>query len=397
MNNARALSHLKVVELSGRIAVAFCTKVLADFGAEVIKVEPRVAGAPERRLGPFKDNRTSANGGGLHLFLNTNKKSVTLDPATETGARILKRLLGDADAFVEGTAPGSLAPWGLDAQALEAALPHLLVTSISDFGQSGPYRDYQASDLVHWAMSCMLVSSGLPDREPVRVGDDLSEYVAGLHACATTICCLFGRHALHGQSVDLSVLESFITMMPSNALMYAYHKTLAPRSGNRFPISIVECKDGYVGFYPQLQHQWESFAVLVGRPELTEDARFAMPAARLQHATEAMALIRPWFKKHTCEQAVRTGQELRVPIIKVASARDMVENPQFHARQFFADIGTEETGEVMAPGRPFALDQTPWQLAAPAPVLGQHNLEVYCNRLGFSKVDLTALSEQGVV
>ncbi|MBI3743781.1 MAG: CoA transferase [Chloroflexi bacterium] len=392
-----ALSHLTVVELSTRVAVSFATKFLADFGAEVIKVERPVAGAPERRFGPYKDDHVTPDGSGLHLFLNTNKKSITLDPSTTTGAMTLKELLKQADVFIEATAPGTLESWELSPGDLERANPGLIVTSVTDFGQTGPYRDYKATDMVHWAMSSLLIGSGVAGREPIRIGDDVSEYVAGLNACATTLGALIGRHRTGGQRIDLSVLESLMTVIPSNALSYSYNKTLTQRSGNRFPISIAQCKDGYVGFYTMLQHQWESFTVVLGKPELVDDPRFKTPYDRLQHANEAMAIIRPWCMARTCEEIIRSAQELRVPMVKVASAKDVAEGPQFRARNFFADVGNKETGRIVAPGRPFNLERTPWSIRSKAPGLGQHNLEIYCNRLGFSKDELVILSEQGVL
>ncbi len=391
----RALAPYTVVELSSRIAASFCAKFFGDFGAEVIKIEPR-GGAPERQLGPFKDDRLSADGG-MHLFLNTNKKSVTLEPSTATGAAICKELLRQADVLIEGLPAGTLDSWGLTADELERVNPNLVVASISDFGQSGPYRDYKAADITHWAMSCLLVGSGLADREPLRVGDDVSEYVAGLNACATALGALFGRGMSGGQRIDLSVLEALITVQPSSALSYAYNKSHMARAGNRFPMNIVHCKDGYIGFYPQFPHQWEMFADALGKPELKTDPRFASPLARMEHADEALAIILPWCLERTCDEAVRIGQEYHVPFIRVANAKDVATSPQYRARSFFTDVGTRETGKVTAPGRPFGMSGTPWQLVTRAPALGEHNLEVFCNRLGFSKVELGILAEQGVL
>jgi crotonobetainyl-CoA:carnitine CoA-transferase CaiB-like acyl-CoA transferase len=392
---AQALAPYRVVEISSRIAASFSAKFFADFGAEVVKIEPR-GGAPERQLGPFQDDRPFSDSG-LHLFLNTNKKSLTLELSTITGAEMLKALLREADVLIEGLPPGTLDAWGLTAEELERVNPDLVVASVSDYGQSGPYREYKAADIAHWAMSCLLVGSGLADREPLRVGDDVSEYVAGLNACATALAALFGRGKNGGQRIDLSVLEALITVQPSNALSYAYNKTHMPRAGNRFPMNIVHCKDGYIGFYPQFPHQWEMFADALGKPELKTDPKFATPLARMAHADEALAIILPWCLDRTCDEAVRIGQEHHVPFIKVANARDLVTSPQYRARGFFTDIGTRETGAVTAPGRPFGMSGTPWTLASKAPGLGQHNIEIFCNRLGFSKLELGILAEQGVL
>ena len=291
----RALEHLRVVELSDRIAGSYCAKFLADFGADVVKVERPVGGDPARRAGPYTDDRFDVDGGGLYLFLNTNKKSVTLN------------------------------------------------------------------------------------------------------AAGATLGALYGRENGGAQSVDLSVLESLMTVLPSTPLGYSYSGVVNSRQGNRFPITIVPCKDGYIGFYTMLQHQWEFLTVLLEMPELQDDERFATPMARFQHAGEAMELLTPWFRDRLADDIVERGQELRIPIVKVANAEDVVNNPQFKARGFLTDLGNAASGAVTGPGRPFNLEGTPWRLDSPAPSLGQHNQLVYCNRLGFSKGELVILSEQGVM
>ncbi len=393
----QALSHLRVVELSDRIAGAFCAKFLADFGAEVIKVEPPVGGDPIRRLGPFKGECIGNDAGGLHLFLDTNKRSVTLEPSTATGAIILKELLRDADLLVETKRPGVLASWGLAREELERLNSRLVVTSVTDFGQEGPYRDYRATDLVHWALGSLMWHMGLPGREPLRAGEDVSEFVAGLNAASASLGALYGREQTGAQRADVSVLESLVTALPSTALGYTYSKMLSPRSGNRFPISIVRCKDGYIGFYTMLQHQWEFFTVLIGMTHLQDDQRFATPLARIQNADAAIEAVAPWFLERPADEIVSKGQELRIPIIKVASAKDVAGNPQFIARGFFTDLGAKETGPVKGPGRPLNLEGTPWRLVRSAPSAGQDNELVYCNHLGFSKDELVILSEQGVI
>ncbi len=393
----RALGHLRVIELSDRVAGIFCTKFLADFGADVIKIERPVAGDPARRADPYQDDRFDNEAGGLHLFLDTNKKSVTLNAGTATGAIILQALLEDADVLVETMPPGTLATWGLPSDKLERLNPNLIVTSITDFGQDGPYKELQGADIVHWALGSLLSGTGLSGREPIRIGDDVSEYYAALHAVAATLGALYGRESIGGQRIDVSVLESLITALPSTPLGHSYSKVPQTRAANRFPISITPCRDGYIGFYTMLQHQWESLTILVEMPELQDDERFATPLARLEHGAEAMATIAPWFRVRPADEIVARGQELRIPMVKVATARDVVENPQFNGRGFFTDLGTPATGQVTAFGRPFNLSVTPWRLDRPAPTLGQHNQLVYCNRLGFSKDELVILSEQGVL
>jgi crotonobetainyl-CoA:carnitine CoA-transferase CaiB-like acyl-CoA transferase len=393
----QALHHLRVVELSDRVAGSFCAKLLADLGADVIKVEPPLRGDPIRWAGPFKGDHVDSAAGGLHLFLNTNKRSVTLDPATATGAVILRQLLSDADALVSTVDGDAWTSWGLALDELEELNPRLIVTLVTDFGLYGPYKDYKGADLVHWAIGSLLFHSGLPGREPIRIGDDVSEYVAGLNAAASTLGALYGRDSTGAQRIDVSILESLMTILPSTALGYSYTKVLAPRAGNRFPNTIVQCKDGYLGFYTMLQHQWEHLSVLVDMVHLQEDERFATPIARFRHPEGIMEVLAPWFRERNADQVVEAAQELRIPMVKVASAQDVLRNPQFNARDFFTDIGSPTSGAVTGPGRPFTLTQTPWRLDRPAPALGEHNMQVYCGGLGFTREELALLVAQDVV
>lgn len=392
-----ALGHLRVVDLSTRIAGSYATKFLADFGAEVIKIERPVAGAPERQAGPFKDDHIDPEASGQHLFLNTNKKSVTLNPSTATGAEILKSLVKEADVLVETYAPGTMASWDLSFEELEAANPDLVIVSITDYGQAGPYKDYKGTDLLHWASSSLLSGGGLPGREPLRAGEDVAEHMAGLYAAGTTLGAIFGRGQYGGQRIDISIREAFITALANPTLGLFYRSMPQGRRGNKFPMPIVPCKDGFIGFYVMLQHQWEYLSVLTDKVWMQEDERFATPLARNMNPDAAMEVLGPWFKERAVDEVVKLGQEMRVPTAPVASADRVARNPQFHARGFFADLGNEKTGKAEAPGRPFNLNATPWRLRRKAPKLGQDNEEVYCNRLGFSREEMVILSEQGVL
>lgn len=392
-----ALSHMRVVDLSDRIAGGYCTKFLGDFGAEVIKVERPVAGDPVRHYGPFKGDHLSSEYGGLHLFLNTNKKSMTLDVSKITGAEILKSLVKDADVLVETSNPGTLASYGLSFEELEKINPNLIIVSITDYGQTGSYKNYKGSDLLHWASSSLLAGGGLPGREPLRAGEEVAEHMAGLYGAGTILGAMFARGACGGQRIDISIREAFITALANPTLGLFYRNTNPARRGNKFPMPIVECKDGYIGFYVMLQHQWEHLSVLTEKVWMQDDERFATPLARNMNPDAAMAELGPWFKERTVDEVVQLGQELRVPTAPVASADRVARNPQFRARGYFTDIGKDKTGKVQAPGRPFNLEKTPWKLRAKAPTLGEHNKEIYCNRLGFSKEEMVILSEQGVL
>jgi len=228
-----ALSDLRIIDLSQGVAGPYCTKLLADYGAEVIKIEPP-AGDVSRRLGPFPGDLPDPEKSGLFLHLNTNKKSVTLDVSTTSGAVVLKKLLARADALVESYAPGRTEEWGIGYEQLKGDFPQLVYASITSFGQTGPYRDYRANSLVAMAMSSIMYNTGEPDREPLVTGTEPADYFAGLQAFVGVLAALAYRQSEGtGQHIDVSLVESMAAADEYNAAMYAYSGAIRRRFYSR--------------------------------------------------------------------------------------------------------------------------------------------------------------------
>ncbi|MBI2864175.1 MAG: CoA transferase [Chloroflexi bacterium] len=392
----QALTGMLVLDLSQGISGAFCTKLLADFGAEVIKVEP-LSGEPTRRLGPCLEDHPGPERSGTFLFLNTNKKSLTLDIACQTGASIFKKLVKQADIVVESSSPGVMTSLGLGYEDLEAIKPDIIVTSISYFGQTGPYRDYKGSDMIALALGGLMHVTGLPEREPLKTGGSQAEMQAGLNAAVATLTALYCRDVSGiGQHVDIAVVECITSIMEATTMMHNYTGQIRTRNGARhhvaYPSTILPCKDGYVHVHGAV-HEWERLAAFVDEPRLLDEELQKAPRV---HADEIDALILPWLMQHNKQEIFAMAQLWRLPFAIVCRVDELLDDPQFSSRDFFAEIHHPVTGPIFYPGAPFKMSETPWQ-AGRAPLLGEHTTETLGGRLGYAEDDLVRLGELGVV
>src|SRR4030042_1352203 len=393
----KALSGVKVLDLTHYIAGPYCTKMLADYGAEVVKVEKPGSGDPARSMAPFLHDEPHPEKSGLFLYLNTNKKSVTLNLKSATGVELFQELVKQSDILVENFSPRVMPGLGLDYQTLKKINPKLVMTSISSFGQTGPYRDFRATDLNIWGLSGIMYELGEPDREPLRIGNNVSEYVAGLYGALVSLSALYYCDETgKGQHIDVSILEAFHTMQPSMTVVYSYAGFIRKRAGIRFPWGILPCKDGYVGFYLPTQIHWESLCALLEMPELREKPEYETPMMREERRAELAAIIVSWLKDKLMEDVFHAAQELRLPLTIVPNPEQLTTTAQHKARKYFTRINHPAAGRLNYPGAPFKMGSTPWQ-AGRAPRLGERNQEVFCPRLGYSKDDLVRLKEEGII
>jgi len=393
----QALSGLRVLDLTHHVAGPFCTKILADYGADVVKVERPGEGDPTRAVGPFINDKPALEGGGLFLYLNTNKKGITLDLKSKTGASVLTELVKQSDVLIENFSPRVMPGLGLDYKALKKVNPNLIMTSISNFGQTGPYRDYKATDLTIWGLSGILYECGEPDREPLKMGYNVSEYVAGLYGALVTLAGDYYRHdSKGGQHIDVSIWETFHTMQPTMTLVFAYAGFFRRRAGIHFPWGILPCEDGYVGFYLPTQAHWELLCTLLGQNELRDRPEYETPMLREERRDEISGIIVEWLRDRKMNDVFHAAQELRLPLTMVPNARQIFDNEQHKYREYFVEVDHPATGKLLYPGAPFRLSETPWQ-AGRAPLLGEHNEEVLCGRLGHSKQDLDKFKKEGVI
>jgi len=401
-----ALSDLRVVDLTQDVAGPYCTKLLADYGAEVIKIEPP-GGDMSRRLGPFPEDLPHAEKSGLFLHLNTNKKSVTLDVATASGAVILKKLLARADVLVESYPPGRMDEWGIGYEQLRGDFPQLIYTSITSFGQTGPYRDYRANSLIALAMSSIMYTTGEPDREPLATGGEPAGYFAGLQAFVGILAALSYRQQNGaGQQVDVSLVESVAAADEYNAAMYAYLGAIRRRFYSRqvfgYPMDILPSEDGHVvvipgawGFPLPILEGASLMALLLEDLELDENPLFRKMHERYIRWRELDELLLPWLTTHSSRQIVETAQELRMPFALVPTAADLLEDKHLAERAFFVEIEHPGGIKIRHPGAPVQMSETPLR-SGPAPTLGQDN-EAILGEAGYNLEDLGILRDRGVI
>ncbi len=400
---SQALSGVLVLDLSQGVPGPYCTKLLADYGAEVIKVEPP-AGDCSRRAGPFHNDRPHPEGSGLFLHLNTNKRSITLNPGTAAGLKILKELAGRADILVESLGPGALDDLGLPFQVLEALNPGLVVTSITDFGQTGPYRDYKAYEVQTYAMGGPMYSTGFPDREPVKTSNNVSRYHTGSAAAVATMMALYRAEMTgRGDYIDVSAMETHlgsIDRRSARLLAYQYTGIVGPRSPDHFGIASGPhpCLDGYINMLGG-EFGFQRIFSLIDREDLLEDPRFSSVQARARpeniEAFEEYLL--PWLTQRTKEEVWGLAQEARIPSGVINTSADLLNSRHFQERGMWTETCLPIVGRVTQPGRPFKMYRTPWLLRSPAPTLGQHNVEVLCGELGYTRAEVVKLRETGAI
>ncbi|MDP9236641.1 MAG: CoA transferase [Chloroflexota bacterium] len=404
----RALSDLRVVDISQGIAGPYATKLLADSGASVIKVEPPV-GDYSRRLGPFPDDVPNPEKSGLYLHLNTSKRSITLDVSVTSGQVVLRKLLANADVLVCGEKASTLETWELTYDDLKADFPELTLAQISPFGATGPYADYDGNNITAMAMSTIMYNTGDPDREPLVTGGQAGEYLGGVQLWIGILAALANRAKNGGgDHVDVSLVEAVASADEYNAAMYGFQGAIRRRYYSRhiwgYPNDIMECADGHIvvipganGFPTPLQPDTISpMALLLEDIELDQTLLFKQMGERMVNWREFEGLIAPYLQSKTAMEIVMTAQALRLPFAFVPSASDLQSDEHLAERGFFEKQKHPVAGEITLPGAPFKMSETPLQ-AEPAPARGEANVDVLVGQLGYEKGDLTILSDRGVI
>ena len=397
----QALSDVKVLDLTWQIAGPYCTKLLADYGADVIKIERPGTGDPARTYSPFLHDEPHPEKSGYFMYLNNNKRGITLNLKTKSGQKIFKELVKDVDIVVENFSPRVMPSLGLSYEELKKINPNLVMTSISNFGQTGPYRDYKASNLIEDAMGHTMLTRGTPDREPSKSSGDAMLYQGGNMAAAATMLALWTRDD-QGicQQIDVSIMEVHLTSIDFRGtylLSYQYAGIIAHReyglSFGILPMGVFNTIDGFIesAITPV---QWPRVIQMLEIPDLAERFPNILDMSKKE---EMEAVIIPWFFERTKREVTEKAQKAKTYIMEENTPGDAVEDPHFNARGFFIEVNHPEMGTVKQPGPPFRPTENPWVLRRPAPLLGQHNSEVYCDQLGYSKQDLVKLRELGVI
>lgn len=402
-----ALQGVKVIDFTHYIAGPFCTKLLADYGAEVIKIERPNGGDPARGMGPFYHDEPGMEKSGLFLHLNTNKKSITLNLKTELGHRIAKELVEEADLVVESFPPGVMDRLGLGYEALEQISPEVVMVSISNFGQWGPYRDHKLTDIVAFAMGGVMSITGFAGREPIKMALTARQMVAGNMAATGAVAALLGQRLQGiGQHVDFSIFEfeagtpdrgshNLVTVAYSGIPFWKRNPAGQGVLPTILPAGVFQCQDGYVEFSAQ---RWEPFCLMMDHPELIVDPRFAAPEAiyNLEYKEEVHQIFLEWLKPLTKGETMEKAQAAGIFAAALNTMEDLFQDRHFRERGFFVAVDHPVVGELEYPGAPFKMSESPWQ-AGRAPLLGEHNQEIYCGRLGYSNADLVLMRQLGII
>ena len=396
---ADLLNGFRVLDMGSGISAPWCAKILADYGAEVIKVETPSSGDLARRMGPFAGDDPNPEKSLTFLYLNTNKKSVTLDPSSVSGRKLLHRLVADADVLVENYPPSVSKELGLNYASLSAVNPGLVVTSIAPFGQTGPYHNYQATDIVTYALSGLMYHSGDSDQPPLRNVLDQSFYVAGANGAAATQIALFARLSSgEGQHVDVSAAECLGAHLVQPLPYYNYMgavKGRRPVRGAGFE-ELMPARDGYVAPSVQGSRPWEVIANLIGLEELL-DEKFSTGAGRVAHGEELKELLTKGLAQWDRMPLFLASGEARLVFGMAQDAGDLVNCPHLEARDFFVEVDHPVVGQAKYPGMAVRLPGEPLTASQPAPLLGQHNSEIFVQELGYSTEDLVSLRQLGVI
>ena len=378
-----ALADLSVIEYSTGVSGAMCAKAMADLGADVIKVEPP-EGDPTRRIGPFPGGVLNPESSGQFLYLNANKRGVTLDLRSEEGLKQVFDLVARADVFVSDLSVKRASELGLSPTELQKVNRRLVSAYVTPFGNTGPYRDYQGTDLIVWHMGGMgwetpAVAVIDPENEPpLRGRGNQAEYLAGWVAATATMAALHYRETYDvGQEVDVSAMEAVANHIRGNFATYSYDIARLPETRQKDYFRwIWPCKDGYVSAHFPTDHFWERLNQLMGYPAWAAKPEYADMPGRRDHVDEIEAGVIDWMGDKTRAQLYEMLQEGGVPCFPVLSMPEILDSAHYQARGFFVDQAHPVTGSVTQPGAPVRYSRTPWELRRPAPTLGQHNDEV---------------------
>jgi len=396
----KALDGIVVLDLTQYEAGPSCTEMLAWLGADVIKIEPP-GGEPGRRA----LSERSDTDAWFFLMLNANKKSVTLDLKAERGRALFERMARRADIVVENFGPGAIERLGFGYDTLRRINPRIIAASVKGFGTSGPYADYKSFEWIAQAMGGVMSLTGLPDSPPLRTEAGLGDTGAGLHCAIGILAALVQRqHTGEGQRVEVAQQDAVLNLVRIHLREHYVTGTPVPRRGNRSvaagPSNLYRCRpfgpNDYVFVHVATLDMWRILTRILGRPELGDDPRLADRQARAQHAGEIDPLIEAWTEKRTKHEAMEILAGAGIPCGAVLDSGEVLSDPGLVARGMVVSLEHPTRGRFAMPGNPVQLSASPTTVTR-APLLGEHNAEVYGGWLGLPADELRALEKDRVI
>lgn len=389
-----ALHGLRLIEMGQLIAGPFCGQLMADHGADVIKIEPPQVGDAMRQWGRNKPV--------WWPVIGRNKKSITLNLREKRGQELARKLIDTADFLLENFRPGTIEKWGMGYDSLSQTNPGLIMIRVSGFGQTGPYAGRAGYGSIGEAMGGMRNLAGDPSTPPSRIGLSIGDSLAATYACLGALMALHHRHVTgRGQVVDSAIYEAVLAMMESTIPEYTEAGFVRERTGSILPkvapSNVYPTKDGDILIGANQDSVWRRLAAAMGRPELGEDPRFSSHIARGEHQEELDALIMAWTQGFASVELLDLLGEHGVPAGKIFKAPDMLEDPHYKAREAVVKVEHPAFKNIYMQNVFPKLSDTPGEVDWPGPELGAHNEEIYCGALGLSKADLQTLSRDGII
>lgn len=398
---AGLLEGIRVLDFTRFLAGPMCTRILADLGAEVLKIEPPPAGDFARQMHKLEETRGV---GPMFLYTSAGKKSLCIDLKKPEGIEIVKELARKVDVVVENFAPGVMDRLGIGYQSLRRINHSPLMASISGFGQFGPWSQYTSYDLMGQALSGIMHVTGDPDGPPQYVGNNIGDPTAGLHAALAICGSLFYRtRSGQGQYIDISQVDAlfWIDLFNISVCVLSNGAIRPRRFGNHHygfaPVGVFRARDGWVAIHVFDQH-WRHFLKSINREDLLDNPKFSTNADRVKNRNELIDIIENWLNSFDTKQAaIDVLHAARIPCAPVLDIHEAIHHPQIQAREMMTEVEHPVLGRYSVVQTPFHLSETPRRVQGPAPLLGEHNQQILYSYLGFSEEKIAALTRNGVL
>jgi len=399
----QAFAGVRVVEYATMVSGPYCGKLFADMGADVVKVEEPPAGDPARRRGPFPGDQPHPERSGLFLYLNTSKRSVTLDLDRPSGCEAFRRLVGWADVLIDNHSSDRLESLGLGWDELHRHNPGLILATITPYGRTGPRSQQKGGELTSFHAGGLgnLLPTRSEDisRAPIKAGGYPTGYSTGITAAVAVAGALLGRKANGvGRLVDVSEQEAILALVRTNVASTIYHHSPWSRVPERPPaLGRLKCRDGYVVALIIEDRHWHAFVDLMGNPEWASGKEWDTLAYRAGHLMEIGARIEEWAAQQSKEDLHHRGAAKGFAIGSIYSAEEVMKYRQHLARGYFVEVDHPQAGRFRYAGWPYKMSASPPVVQRPAPLLGQHNQEVFEGLLGYSADEFVGLCQTGAV
>ena len=394
----KALEGIRVLDLTRALAGPFCTLMLGDHGADVIKIELPGSGDDTRQWGPPFIGEESA----YFLSINRNKRSLTLNFKEDQAKKIFLQLVRDADVVVENFTPGVMSRFGLDYDTVKGTNPRIIYCSISGFGQTGPYKDRPAYDQIMQGISGVMSITGEPQGEPQKVGIAITDIGAGMWSAFAIMAAVFHRdqHG-EGQYIDVSMMDAQVAWLTYQAAFYFANgqppKRLGAAHPTLVPYQAFMCSDGkYVNVAVGSERIWERFCQGIHREDLKDHADYAINGDRVRNREVLVPLLQEYFLSRSVAEWVEDLHKVNVPCGPINDLEDVFSDPQLLHRQMYLEMPHPTLGSIKQTGIPIKFSQTPGGLDRPPPLLGEHN-QVILQELGYSDADILHFAEDSVI